>query len=100
MAHLAGFVEHGVLLLESEEGLLGQDVRGDEIGDLAAGVGVVRGAVGVENLAEHQHGVSTADGVGAAEDGVQNAVGESALGLASAAQCQKTNVKLIKHKFR
>lgn len=88
MAHLASLVEHGVLLLESEEGFFGQDVRGDDVGDLATGVGLVGGAVGVENLAEHQHGVSTANGVGAAEDGVQDTVGESALGLASAAHRQ------------
>ena len=81
---LAGLVEHGVLLLESKEGLLRQHIRAQDVLNLAASVGFMGGAVGVQDLAEYQYVVLATDGVRAGEHGVQDAVGELALSLSSA----------------
>lgn len=42
-------------LLKAVEGLLGDDVRSEQLHELGAGVGVMRGAVRVEHVAHNQH---------------------------------------------
>merc|ERR1719331_289226 len=74
---------HGVLLLEAVEGLVRDDagVGLEEVGQGAAGVGGVRGAVGLQHLAHDQHVVPAADGVGVGRHGLQQAVRVLAHGL-------------------
>ena len=82
-AERARALEEGVLLLDAEDRLLGGELLGD-LAQRGAGVGLVRGDVDVEDLAQHQDVVAAADRVGAGDDRLEDAVGGVALGLVGA----------------
>mmetsp|Transcript_4538 Transcript_4538/g.13731 ORF Transcript_4538/g.13731 Transcript_4538/m.13731 type:complete len:383 (-) Transcript_4538:19-1167(-) len=80
--HPAVGAKHGVLLLESVEGLLVVDLLVEDLGEPVPGVGGVGVSVGGENLAQHEDVVISPDWVRAGEDGPQEAVRVVSLGLA------------------
>ena len=73
-------LEQGVLLLETEPGLLALELLLGLHGG-SARVGLVGRAIGVVDLGEHQQVLAAADWVRAAEHRLEHAVGRVALGL-------------------
>ncbi len=71
---MAIVTEHGVLLLETKEASFSPDLIIDDRFKHVTGVGRVRLTSRVHDLAHDQNIISTADGIGADKDGVEDAI--------------------------